>query len=600
MSENSIDPVCEDNDHIIEYLKNSRLFEHVPDDLLQQLAPLSEFVYFSPGDEILKEGDINDKVFFLLRGILAISSNGEIIAHLRRSGDIFGEMSIISSNPCSATVTAETQVSAFSVRAKDIGQYTDVSAEMLQNILYRIFAKILAEKLSLTNHKAHQFERTLRHLNKAKEDLQKINDELEKKVAERTRDLQQRTVELEESYRELEQQNTTLLASHRKLEDLNGTKEQLLKQIGTLRESHLSQLQNKLEDALEFVDIKSKNALVEAAREAHQIDEILRPITSLYFTQKAIQSKRVLLAENVRKQQIIAKMALRGTGMALDIVSDIEEGRKHLEKQNYDIICINPDLIELAQIAHEMYPEIKSVFITEEDVEEYLSVLRQYPFLSNVVSRHKNDQTFTIKNIITTVSKLVGDDLFGLEKYLSWGVDVQQCPVISSTEREALVDKMDHYFNQLGVRGKVLRRAVIVAEELLMNAIYDAPLDAKGKPLYNHLPRTELVVLKKEERGLLRYACDGTLLAISVQDPFGALTRETILEYLGKRYQGEHESISGEKGGAGLGLFQIMETSNLLVINVKPGIRTEVIALFDMDPLHYKSDETTSLHFFYG
>ena len=198
------------------------------------------------------------------------------------------------------------------------------------------------------------------------------------------------------------------------------------------------------------------------------------------------------------------------------------------------------------------------------------------------------------------VSKLVSRDLFGLEKYLNWGVEVSQHPIISSDTRRLLVDRMEKHIKQLGIRRSIIRKSEMVAEELLMNAIYDAPTDSEGKALYNHLPRTVPVELRSEEQGRFRYACDGLLLALSVEDPFGAFNRQTILDYLRSCYEGEAGSLNKEKGGAGRGLFQIMETVDLLVINVKPQVKTEVIAIFNIDPNQAQKNKITSFHYFYG
>lgn len=238
--------------------------------------------------------------------------------------------------------------------------------------------------------------------------------------------------------------------------------------------------------------------------------------------------------------------------------------------------------------------------MTSRDVPEYLPLLLDHPYLSNIVSRRDADRTFTLKNILITVSKLITHDLFGMEKYLSWGAEVKSSPVVSSDERHKLVEDMEEYMQTLGVRKMQLQKCSMVAEELLMNAIYDAPTDVNGEHIYNHLPRTTSVHLKPEEQSIFRYACDGMLLAVAVEDPFGAFGRQTILDYLESCYGGRAGEMQDKKrkGGAGRGLYQIMETSDLLVINVKPKVRTEVIAVFNIDPNKPKSSQTTSFHYF--
>lgn len=148
----------EENIEVVDYLKESRSFSHLPDEVIAELVPVSEISEFPEKTEILKEGDSNDKIYFLMRGIISVYSGGEFILRLKRIGDIFGEMSVISSKPCAATVIAETKVRVFSVSADIIGRYTDVRSGPLHSTLFRIFSLILTEKLSLTTYKAKQYE----------------------------------------------------------------------------------------------------------------------------------------------------------------------------------------------------------------------------------------------------------------------------------------------------------------------------------------------------------------------------------------------------------------------------------------------------------
>ncbi len=178
MSDSFSEHIFEENQEIIEYLKNFRLFSHLPDKLLNQLVPLSELSHYPPGADILVEGQINDKVFFLIRGKVSIYAKGELILDLRRKGDIIGEMSVISAKPCSATVTASTPVDIFSIRARHIGEYTEIDNDNWQNTLYRIFSMILTEKLALTTHKAKQYETTNHQLEAANEELKKTQSQL--------------------------------------------------------------------------------------------------------------------------------------------------------------------------------------------------------------------------------------------------------------------------------------------------------------------------------------------------------------------------------------------------------------------------------------
>ncbi len=423
--------------------------------------------------------------------------------------------------------------------------------------------------------------------------FEQLTQKLEDKVVERTQKLEQALVELE-------QQNTALLASNRRLEDLHQTRTRLLQKLGSVHENQVEVLQSCLRQLPQASPSKAKTLMQKISQGMVQIEELFDSVKSIYVSEQAIHSKKVLLAETNKKQQIVAKMALGGTGVELDIVDNFEDGKQKLQTESYDIICANTELIDLAVMAQETNPRVKPVFMTSAEASVYLPVLKMHPTISNIIARNEDDRTFTLKNIITTVSKLINQDLFGMEKYLSWGVDIQCQTVSCSDERLDIINEMEEYFRQLGVRRTILRQSSMVMEELLMNAVYDAPTDAQGRPLYNHLPRTQPVVLKTEEQGTLRYACDGLLLAVSVEDPFGALRQETLLKHLEHGFYAPTEFDRPNQGGAGLGLFNIIDVSDLVVINVVPTVKTEVIAIFNIDPNHVAKTKNTSLHYFIG
>ncbi|MBU2515469.1 response regulator [bacterium] len=172
MEELNLDYTFKENIEIVDYLKKSRLFGHLSDELLNQLVPLSEFIEHPQGHKILSEGQENDKVYFLIKGEVGVYVGNDSILTLKRKGDIFGEMSVISSKSCSATVIAKTPVTVFSIMARGIGKYSDLKADNLQNFFYRIFAMVLTEKLSLTTDKAKQYEFTNRLLEQTQKTLE--------------------------------------------------------------------------------------------------------------------------------------------------------------------------------------------------------------------------------------------------------------------------------------------------------------------------------------------------------------------------------------------------------------------------------------------
>ena len=67
-----------------------------------------EFIYFEPGDTIIKEGESSDAIFELLGGEAVASVGGKGVGLIKKD-ELFGEMSLLTGTPCTATVKARTQ-----------------------------------------------------------------------------------------------------------------------------------------------------------------------------------------------------------------------------------------------------------------------------------------------------------------------------------------------------------------------------------------------------------------------------------------------------------------------------------------------------------
>ena len=564
-------------------IKSFPLLENFPDHLIVQLASSAEILDLPQNTQILKQGQVNEHLYFLINGQIGVYVDGGRVSKLQRKGDLLGEMSVISRKPAGATILSESPVTLLRMDSKIFLNMAGPDRDLYLSILYRIYATVLAEKLDSTNQKAKHFEELTIKLTATQAELEEINQNLEHKVEERTQ--------------KLEQQNAELMASKTKTEDLLNSKRMVFVKFNQLQEKHLGPLKDFLD---QFRQTHPNEPTINEARKAvFEVNHLIGPLAEQYSTEQAMQSKKVLLCDSNKKQQIIAKMALGGTGVELDLVSSVEEGRARLESGSYDLVVFDAAMLELGNIARERNPNIDTVLMTSDSIPTYLPALKQLKYIPHIVSRDEADRTFTVKNITTTVTKLVSRDFFGMEKYLSWGADIQSKPIFSSKQRPELIADVDSYFEKLGVRRANRDRVRVVIEEMLMNAIYDAPVDAQGKSLYNHLARTTELMLKAEEQGILRFATDGMLIAVSVQDPFGSLKGEIILKYLESNYSGQSQDLNAaeNKGGAGRGLHQIVENSDLVVFNVDPGKRTEAIALFNVE-VKEKANQNPSFHLF--
>jgi signal transduction histidine kinase len=170
--------------------------------------------------------------------------------------------------------------------------------------------------------------------------------------------------------------------------------------------------------------------------------------------------------------------------------------------------------------------------------------------------------------LAVTSVKLLSGDIFGVEKYLTWGTRVHElCATTYEEKRVARLAVTDHA-RRAGVRLPLIHRIDSVTDELLMNAMYDAPQTGPEDP---GLAR-------------VRYACDARHFAVSVEDDHGRLRKETILDHWlrARQSKGHYQPSETTTGGAGLGLYFILSHSTKFIANIDQGKRTEVICLFDV------------------
>ncbi|HLL20481.1 MAG TPA: hypothetical protein VK427_00035 [Kofleriaceae bacterium] len=166
-----------------------------------------------------------------------------------------------------------------------------------------------------------------------------------------------------------------------------------------------------------------------------------------------------------------------------------------------------------------------------------------------------------------------------LPAFLDWGFSAMEIVVKSTAERDAAVTRVGDLVMTLGLPKRVGDAFGELAHELLMNAMYDAPVDALGQPRYAH-DRKATITLEAHEQPTLRAGTDGTRLVLQVTDPFGRLERRHVVDGLARGLAGEMDT---SYGGAGLGMMVCHNAASAMFFDVARGRHTEVTALLELD-----------------
>jgi len=188
----------------------------------------------------------------------------------------------------------------------------------------------------------------------------------------------------------------------------------------------------------------------------------------------------------------------------------------------------------------------------------------------------------------------------GVTPYLLAGAPVHEVQIRNTEDKDAALNQIVAFAESMDLGGEKLRRVELATEELLMNALYDAPMETGGQPRNAHLDRRLSVALGADEEVVLRYGCDGQTLAVAVADPFGSLTKLAVTDRLKKVAEGIPKPSPGV-AGAGLGLVMTYSVANQLIFSITPGRLTEVTAVLHVAGTNRAAQERgTAVHFYVG
>lgn len=171
---------------------------------------------------------------------------------------------------------------------------------------------------------------------------------------------------------------------------------------------------------------------------------------------------------------------------------------------------------------------------------------------------------------------LITGEIFGMEKYLPHNEEVSYIRFHDYKGRQEVLEKVRDVAQQAGLRRIRRDHAVQAAEELVMNALYNAPRHEDGSMMFGNVDPHKRVIMDSPKPVSLRYAIVPDGLFMSVRDRFGALTKSTVLQYLHKCFTSEQQ-IDRKTIGAGLGIYLTVRRVQTYIVNVAPEVATEVI-----------------------
>jgi len=185
-----------------------------------------------------------------------------------------------------------------------------------------------------------------------------------------------------------------------------------------------------------------------------------------------------------------------------------------------------------------------------------------YQWLSHVVSATIFATPHAKQHLAMFIQRIVDGPDVGVISTTSIG---RVALLARASKRETRFERMNEFFTKHGLSSRLLTAIHDIAEELVMNALYDAPLEAGF--FKDAVPRTEDVDLPANRACEISYGIEAGNVFVRLRDPFGALNRRRLLDVL-SRCNSENVQLDESRGGAGLGLWRVFSTASTITVTV--------------------------------
>jgi len=130
----------------MELLRHVTLFSGCSKKELGQIALIADELDFPPGKTLITQGDPGRQFFVVITGEIKVTKNGKKLPAARGGSEFYGEISLVSGSPATATVTTVTPTRALVIAPPQFRALLDRSPAIQRRVLHS-FSERLAPHL---------------------------------------------------------------------------------------------------------------------------------------------------------------------------------------------------------------------------------------------------------------------------------------------------------------------------------------------------------------------------------------------------------------------------------------------------------------------
>ena len=177
-------------------LEQAKIFQHVPENLISELAEHLVIASFKAGEIIVQKGEEGKTMYLIIRGSVRVHDASYEVAHLG-VGNIFGELSLMDSFPRSMSVSAVEPTVLGTIYEEDFYRVMKVHPDTIKNIIAVLSLRLRNQNDTIISN------------------LRSREQELEASVAGRTADLNKKNEELSLALKQLKETQNQLVMSEK-------------------------------------------------------------------------------------------------------------------------------------------------------------------------------------------------------------------------------------------------------------------------------------------------------------------------------------------------------------------------------------------------
>lgn len=205
-------------------------------------------------------------------------------------------------------------------------------------------------------------------------------------------------------------------------------------------------------------------------------------------------------------------------------------------------------------------------------------------FFGNFLERHTKELEQKGAFYGKVIEAMNSEQAHEVQRYLNQGADVQTVKLTHTAQKQEAVEEVRQYLIAAKIPGRIANLLGNAVDELLMNALFDAPADDFGKPIYSATARTQARELGTQEQVEMSIGFDGARIVIRVTDQFGSIDRQRLLNHVSVNYRETSYTIKAGQAGAGLGIASVYNSGASLFYSCTPKLKTHALLTCNVFP----------------